>query len=47
MIQRRFEHIQSTPYLSKQVSGNKTFLSKTYAKDIEPNDLYIGGTIVL
>eukprot|EP00903_Cladosiphon_okamuranus_P011349 g10697.t1 len=31
----------------QMVSGNKTFLSKTYAKELETTDLYIGGTIVL
>lgn len=30
-----------------QVCGNKTFLSKTFAKDLVTTDLYIGGTIVL
>eukprot|EP00752_Nemacystus_decipiens_P003580 g3301.t1 len=31
----------------QMVCGNKTFLSKTYAKDLETADLYIGGTVVL
>ncbi|CBN79447.1 nucleoside diphosphate kinase 7 isoform a [Ectocarpus siliculosus] len=31
----------------QMVCGNKTFLSKTYAKDLVTTDLYIGGTVVL